>query len=213
MKTILFSYKAFLICSLIFISLSFSVFNQLFGQNKDTSIIIIEDVDTNIKLEEKPTVTLIIITAMSDRNEDFEDVQYSSIEMSEIIDFDKLLRVYINSNSIILLDMEPSSIDKVRGLIYEKLKANVENKIGEPTVSSIANYRNDLKILVRKSIYTNKDDYGTMLDMINNAIWDLHNYYANKTYSTDYKQLNNEQKINIKKLLPLKNFLANDKEL
>lgn len=210
MKTIFNTHKINLLSSLVIFCLTLTISSPLCAQKEDPIITIIEINDTIKQKKDTPKQTLITITVKADTNDGFENIQYMSIEMSDIIDFDKLLKVYINSNSIILLDKGPVSMDNVRTLVYDKLQANVENSIGTISQSTIADFECEMKILVRKSIYTNKEDYKAILDNVNNAIWDLHNYYSNAVYGQDYKSLNFEEKNTIKRLLPLKNFLAND---
>lgn len=154
--------------------------------------------------------TLIVATLRADTISQIEDIQYSSIQISQVIDFDKLIRVYINSGSIIMIDNSVTKMDHVGNIVYEKLKSNIDLQVNDWTHESLKNSSNDLKILIRKSAFTNKDDYRTMLDKVNNALWDLMNYFSNKVYGKEYKLLNTEQRSNIKKLIPFKNYLAED---
>jgi len=152
----------------------------------------------------------ITMISIADTVNQHVDIQYSSIEISEVINFDKLIRVYINSNSIIMVDMEVASLDNVGTIVYETLKSNIEGQYGVVSSESTKNTHNDLKILIRKSVYTSKENYATMLDLVNNAIWDLQIYYCREIYNTDFKSLTKEQKSYINQLLPLENYLADD---
>lgn len=154
--------------------------------------------------------SLVIIVKKADSLNQFEDIQYSSISLNQTIDFDKLIRVYVNSKSKILVDHSISYMDDVGKIVYDKLKTNIETQTSPLTIKSAVSTQNDLKILIKKSVYTNKDDYKTILDMVNNAIWDLMKYSSNKVYGKEYKLLNTEERNNIKKLVPLKNYLAED---
>jgi len=162
----------------------------------------------SIKLTAKEA--LIVATLRADTINQIEDIQYSSIQISQVIDFDKLIRVYINSGSIIMIDNSVTTIEKVGEIVYEKLKSNIDLQVNDWSHESLKNASNDLKILIRKSAFTNKDDYLAMLNMVNNALWDLMNYFSNKVYGKEYKLLNKEQRSNIKKLIPFKNYLAED---
>lgn len=152
----------------------------------------------------------IIVTRKADTINQIENIQYTSIQINQIIDFDKLIRVYINSSSKIMIDNSITKMENVSDIVYEKLKSNIDIQLTEWTHESTKNLSNDLKILFRKSVYTNKDDYKKIVKSVDNAIWDLMNYFSNKVYGKEYKLLKKEQRSNIKKLIPLENYLAED---
>lgn len=152
----------------------------------------------------------ITVIKIADTIDQLVDIQYSSIEISQVVDFDHLIRVYINSKSTILLDGSVAAFENIEKTIYDKLKANIDKQNADLTPESIVNTKNDLKILVRKSVYTSKDDFSTMLESVNNAIWSLMSFYCNEVYSTNYKTLTEQQQGYIRHLVPLENYLAND---
>jgi|GEM_PF-1138740 len=174
-----------MICVAFFIVTLFS--SNLFAQDKD-----------------------IIITVKALGPDQYSDIQYQSIEVSQIVDFSNLIRVFINKSSNVLIDKGPAAFDSTSDAIKKVLITHIENKYGELTPETIVNAKCDLKLLVRKSVYTNRDDYKAFMKMIDNAIWSLQSYYSISIYGIDFPSLTTTQKDNINKLIPLKNFLAKD---
>ncbi len=156
--------------------------------------------------------TYITITNKGYGPDQYENIQYQSIEVSQIIDFSKLVRVYINSSSIVLVDESPAAFDKTGETIKKVITTHIENKYGTLTPESIGAAKSDLKLLVRKSVFTDKADFKAFMQMIDNSIWGLQKHYSYEVYGVDYPSLSQEQKDNIKKLVPLNNYLAKDKE-
>lgn len=154
----------------------------------------------------------IVMIRKADTISQIEDIKYQSLIVNETVDFDNLIRIYINNSSKIMIDHSMAKPEKVGEIVLKKLKSNIEFNISELNPESIANAKNDLKVLIRKSVLTNKDDFSVMLDQVNTAIWDLMNYCSLKVYGFDYKQLDEDKRKEIRKLIPLNNYLANDVE-
>lgn len=151
-----------------------------------------------------------IVTVKAQGPDQYENIQYKGIEVSQIIDFSNLIRVYINKASVILIDNGPVAFDSTEVSIKNILIADLNKKHGNITPENIDSARCDLKLLVRKSSYTKREDYRAFLSMINDAIWGLQKYYSNKVYARSYTSLTQEQKDSINRLVPLNNLLAKD---
>jgi len=156
--------------------------------------------------------TLITITSIADGPGEFENIQYRTITESEIVDFNKLVRIYINKSSIILVDMEVLPFDSTGSAVRKILMESIKSKYGNLNSNTIINPENKLSLLIKKSIYTSKDDFKLIMEMLNKTIRSLQNYYSKELYSTNYDLLTQQQKDNINKLVPLQNYLAKDNE-
>ncbi len=178
----------------------------MFCSSITTLILISSLFSTNLYSQDK---SIIIITEKADQ---YEDIQYQSIEASQIINFSKLVRVYINRSSHVLIGDSPVALDNAGEAVKKILVDNIENKYGNLTPKSIVNAKLDLKLLVRKSVFTSKSDFKALMQFVNNTIWGLQKYYSNKVYGEEYPSLTQEQKDNINKLVPLHNYLAKDNE-
>ena len=140
----------------------------------------------------------------------YEDIQYRGIEVSQIVDFTNLIRVYINKSSIVLIDNGPVAFDSTGVSIRKILISYVYEKYGNITTENIDMASCDLKLLVRKSSFTKREDHRTFMSMVNESIWGLQKYYSNMVYNKEYPDLSQVQKDKINKLVPLKNLLAQD---
>ncbi len=152
----------------------------------------------------------ITITCKANGEDHYENIQYSSIEVSQTLDPSKLIRVYINKSSVVMIDNSVDSFDKTGDIVFIKLKTNIEQNYGDLDTNSIVHAKDDLKILIRKSVLTSKADYKAMMEMVNESIWKLQQYISTKVYQLDYKSLSEEQQKNINKLVPLNNLLGED---
>ena len=152
----------------------------------------------------------ITATRIANGEGQYADIHYTSIEVSQIIDFSKLVKVYINKSSVILIEGNPASADEVGDIVFAKLKSNIEQKFGDLNEKTIVNSQTDLKILIRKSVFTNKEDYKVMMERVNESIWKFQQHISTKVYQVAYKSLSKEQQKNINKHVPLNNLLGED---
>ncbi|MFK5856800.1 MAG: hypothetical protein QM503_11760 [Bacteroidota bacterium] len=155
---------------------------------------------------------IITITSKANGSGQFENIQYRTINESEIVDFNKLVRIYINKSSIVLVDMEVLPFDSTGSAVGKILEESIKSKYGDLNSNTVINPENKLSLLIKKSIYTSKDDFKLIMEMLNKTIWRLQNYYSNELYSANYDLLTQQQKDNINKLVPLQNYLAKDNE-
>lgn len=151
-----------------------------------------------------------IITVKSIEPNQYHSIQYQSIDINQNVDFSNLIRVYINKASIVMVDNKVVEFEKTGGIIKNLLLSNVKSKYGQLTIDNINESSCNLKLLIRKSIFTNKDDFKALMLMVDNTIWDLLKYYSNMVYEKEYSDLSTNQKNNINNLVPLHNFLAKD---
>lgn len=152
----------------------------------------------------------IFVTVVGNDPGQYDDITYRSIEINDNVDFSKLLRVYINKSSVVMVDLQPVAIDLVGETITKKLKDNVEHKTGKITPENIEVVSCTLQLLVRKSAFTNREDYRALMTMVNESIWGLQKYYSKEVYGKEYPELNQSQKDKVNNLVPLQNYLALD---
>jgi hypothetical protein len=162
----------------------------------------------SINVSAQSQETIVTVTAIGANH--YEDIQYQGMEVNQIVDFSNLVRVYINKGSVVMVDNEPVAFDSTGVSIRKIFIADVESKFGNITIENIDKASCDLKLLVRKSAFTKRDDYHALMDMVNGAIWELQKYYSNNVYGKEYPELKQKQKDKINKLVPLKNLLAKD---
>ncbi len=162
----------------------------------------------SINVSAQKQETIITVTAKGANH--YEDIQYLGIKVNQIVDFSNLVRVYINKASVVMVDNNPVPFDSTGVSIRKIFIANVESKFGNITTENINIASCDLKLLVRKSSFTKREDYRAFMSLVNESIWGLQKYYSNEIYGEDYPELNQEQKNEINKLVPLKNLLAMD---
>lgn len=153
---------------------------------------------------------IIAISAKAD--DKHENIQYRTINENEIINFSDLIRIYINKSSVTMVDMEVVRFDSIGNAVEKKLTYNIRNKYGDITSNTIVSSEQISPLLIKKSIYTSKNDFKLIMNMLNKTIWSLQDYYSSKLYSTNYNKLTQKQKDNINKLVPLQNYLAKDNE-
>lgn len=151
-----------------------------------------------------------IITVIGVEEDQYEDILYHGIEVNQIVDFSNLIRVYINKASVVMVDNNPVAFDKTAETIRTILITNVVNNHGNISADNIDNASCELKLLVRKSSFTKKEDYRAFMSMVNESVWGLQKYYSNKVYNKEYPSLTQNEKDRINKLVPLKNLLAKD---
>jgi hypothetical protein len=156
--------------------------------------------------------TEAISLVKADTISQIENINYQRLEINESIKSENLIKVYINGSSKIMIDHSMAKPEKVGEIVFQKLKSNIDFNTSELNSKTNANVKKDLKILIRKSVLTNNDDYSTMKDQVNKAIWEFMNYCSQKVYGSTYKQLDKNKRIEIRKLIPLNNYLADDVE-
>ena len=171
-----------------------------------SKLIIMLAFSLNISAQKQET----IVTVIGRGADQYEDIQYRGIEVSQIIEFKNLVRVYINKASVVLIDNGPVAFDSTEVSIKKILISHVKEKYGNITPENINMARCDLKLLIRKSSYTKKEDHRLFMSMVNDAIWGLQKYYSNNVYGKSYPNLSQSQKDSINKLVPLMNLLAKD---
>lgn len=137
-------------------------------------------------------------------------ITYQNIDINQIVDFNNLLRVYINKSSVVMVDNNPIPFDitgeKIKNYIIKYIETNNSNLDS----STIETANSDLALLIRKSSFTSKEDYSSLMRMVTSSIFDVQNYLCTQVYDKPFASLNENQKLKINNLVPLVNFFAQD---
>lgn len=135
-----------------------------------------------------------------------ELMNISYVELKKSNDED-LIKVMINSNSIMLCNGQKSSFSdittKVCNVFQERAAKDLTNAIAE-------NRSFGTKIVVQKSSHTNMDDYNKLLDRLSASISKLQEIYSSEIYGKSYHQLLSAEKNKIDYLIQPRLYVLPD---
>ncbi len=114
---------------------------------------------------------------------------------------DHTVVILMNKLSQIAVEHKRCSHQKVIGEMCRVFELRTKQNFGEINPSMMKNISPKIRILVQKSVNSNKTKYDNLINQIILGIYKLQEIYSNKLYGNSYKLLTKENKEKINKLI------------
>lgn len=111
------------------------------------------------------------------------------------------VKVYMNKNSQLLIDNEPSALSEMQQTVYNNFIKKTSSKLDLNEAGLLKEGSQKTRIYIRKDVSTNDADYNELVENLCVCISKLQDYYSDKVFSKSFNVLTADEQSQISHLI------------